>query len=199
MVSDLAPPWSRRWSRRRASRLRFIGAKQCALRYFCRTLAVLLPNPRRGPCRRRARLRRLEAFPSNGAASALWPWARRSRQRGGSVFSPVLSPYFSGTPRTGRMGLRRCLICGAALEDMRADALYCSTAHRVEAWRLRRLLAGEHVGPYRTVADRMAAFGRPRRPSRYTNAEEPHRIDGDNIGAPAARQRPGAGHSEVAE
>ena len=64
------------------------------------------------------------------------------------------------------MPVRRCEFCGASLEGHRRDARFCSSAHRTEAWRLARLLSGRPVGRYRTVADRMAAFGRPRRQSR---------------------------------
>jgi len=70
---------------------------------------------------------------------------------------------------------RRCAFCGASLEGRRADARYCSTACRVESWRLRRLLEGRPVGRYATAADRMAAYGRPRRRSRSQTPREPSR------------------------
>jgi hypothetical protein len=55
----------------------------------------------------------------------------------------------------------RCALCGASLGRRRSDARYCSSACRVESWRLRRLLEGRPVGRYATAADRMAAYGRP--------------------------------------
>ena len=62
----------------------------------------------------------------------------------------------------------RCVICGASLEALRADARYCSDAHKTEAYRLRRLLNGKPAGPYNTVEERLAAIGRPRGGSRHT-------------------------------
>jgi len=60
---------------------------------------------------------------------------------------------------------RRCPVCGADLAGHRRDAKYCGTPCRVEAWRLRRLLAGRPVGDFATVAARMAAYrGRPGAP-----------------------------------
>jgi hypothetical protein len=38
---------------------------------------------------------------------------------------------------------------------------------------MRRLLEGRPVGRYASLADRMAAYGRPRRQSRSQNAREP--------------------------
>jgi len=52
----------------------------------------------------------------------------------------------------------RCALCGASLEGKLDDARHCSSARRVEAWRLRRLLEGRAVGRYATAADRMAAI-----------------------------------------
>lgn len=66
----------------------------------------------------------------------------------------------------------RCALCGASLGRRRSDARYCSSACRVEAWRLRRLLEGRPVGRYATAADRMAAYGRPRRGRRSQEARE---------------------------
>ena len=65
-----------------------------------------------------------------------------------------------------------CSFCGVSLEGKRDDARYCSSACRVEAWRLRRLLEGRPVGRYATAADRMAAYGRPRRGRRSQAARE---------------------------
>ena len=51
-----------------------------------------------------------------------------------------------------------CAFCGVSLKGRRDDARHCSSACRVEAWRLRRLLEGRPVGRYATAADRMAAI-----------------------------------------
>jgi hypothetical protein len=53
-----------------------------------------------------------------------------------------------------------------SLAGHRADASHFSNACRAEAWRLRRLLAGRPVGRYKCLADRLAAYGRVRLPSR---------------------------------
>jgi hypothetical protein len=73
-------------------------------------------------------------------------------------------------PGVAAPAARTCAFCGADLAARRSDARYCSAACRVEAWRLRRLLSGARVGRYATPRDRMAAFGRPRRPTRNTKA-----------------------------
>ncbi len=92
---------------------------------------------------------------------------------------------------------RACEFCGASLEHMRSDARYCGVTHRVEAWRVRRLLQGVPTAGYATLADRMAAFGRPRRARRNTKAEKERKIAGDqskrpgSVGAPRARQQEG--------
>ena len=80
----------------------------------------------------------------------------------------------AGAPigHAGGRAVRRCALCGASLEGRRADARYCSSACRVEAWRLRRLLEGRPVGRYATAADRLAAYGRPRRGRRSQEARE---------------------------
>jgi hypothetical protein len=58
-----------------------------------------------------------------------------------------------------------CALCGAGMVGRRSDARYCGDPCRIEASRLRRLLAGERVGPYRSVADRLrAARSRTRTP-----------------------------------
>lgn len=62
--------------------------------------------------------------------------------------------------------MRRCEFCGACMDGRRAKARFCSTACRAEAWRIRRLLNGDAVGRYDTLAARMAAYGRPRRRKR---------------------------------
>ncbi|HKO38866.1 MAG TPA: hypothetical protein VJU14_10905 [Solirubrobacterales bacterium] len=48
---------------------------------------------------------------------------------------------------------RICPICGADLSGHRTDAEVCGDRCRRERNRLRRLLAGEGDGPYRTVED----------------------------------------------
>ena len=65
-----------------------------------------------------------------------------------------------------------CAFCGISLKGKRADARHCSSVCRVEAWRLRRLLEGRPVGRYATAADRMAAYGRPRRGRRSQEARD---------------------------
>lgn len=80
-----------------------------------------------------------------------------------------------------------CPVCGASLDGRRADAVYCSNGCRQEAYRFRRLLAGRPVGRYVSVSDRMAAFGRPRRPTRNTNAVEGSRMGDDNRNGAAPR------------
>jgi hypothetical protein len=60
---------------------------------------------------------------------------------------------------------RVCALCGSPLTGRRMDARVCSDPCRIEASRLRRLLAGETVGPYSSVADRLrAARSRTRTP-----------------------------------
>jgi len=53
--------------------------------------------------------------------------------------------------------LNVCCLCGNPLVGRRSDARHCCDSHRAEANRLRRLLGGEQVGPYRSVADRLKA------------------------------------------
>jgi hypothetical protein len=55
--------------------------------------------------------------------------------------------------------MRSCVICGAALEGRRADAKHCGAPCRAEASRLKRLLNGNKVGPYRSVNQRLEALG----------------------------------------
>jgi len=57
------------------------------------------------------------------------------------------------------IAVRTCPICGAPLSGHRCDARYCGSACRAEAWRLRRLLDGETVGPYESVSDRLRSWG----------------------------------------
>ena len=92
---------------------------------------------------------------------------------------------------------RSCAFCGAGLEGRRSDARYCSTACRVEAWRLRRLLEGRPVGRYATAADRMAAYGRPRRRSRSQTPRDPVDSGVDNAKRPGGALTPPARPTEV--
>jgi hypothetical protein len=98
---------------------------------------------------------------------------------------------------------RKCVVCGASLAGHRADARHCSNGCRAEAWRMRRLLAGAR-GRSSTLADRMAAYGRPRRRSRSQSRGMPYRAlrvagQGDSVGRPdengpaALEQRSGPG------
>jgi hypothetical protein len=58
-----------------------------------------------------------------------------------------------------------CSLCGTSMDEHRSDARFCSDPCRIEASRLRRLLAGETVGPYSSVAQRLrAARSRTRTP-----------------------------------
>lgn len=52
---------------------------------------------------------------------------------------------------------RTCRFCGAVLRLRRRHALYCGNACRADASRLRRLLDGEPVDHYRSVAAFVAA------------------------------------------
>lgn len=52
---------------------------------------------------------------------------------------------------------RSCALCGADLSRFRKGARFCSRAHSAEASRLRRLLSGQRVDGYASVADRLAA------------------------------------------
>jgi hypothetical protein len=64
-----------------------------------------------------------------------------------------------------------CALCGDRMIRHRSDARFCGDTCRIEASRLRRLLAGETVGPYRSVADRLrAARSRTRTPLGGTDA-----------------------------
>jgi hypothetical protein len=53
----------------------------------------------------------------------------------------------------GRPRVRRCALCGTDIRALRSDARFCGRAHRTDASRIRRLLAGETVGPYETLHD----------------------------------------------
>jgi len=60
--------------------------------------------------------------------------------------------------------MRSCVICGAPLEGRKSIARHCGPPCRAEASRLRRLLNGKQVGPYRSINERLAASRRiPRR------------------------------------
>jgi hypothetical protein len=48
-----------------------------------------------------------------------------------------------------------CALCGCELIGRRRDARFCSPGHRAEASRIVRLLSGEEVDGYRSVADRV--------------------------------------------
>ena len=48
-----------------------------------------------------------------------------------------------------------CVVCGGSLSGRRADARHCGGPCRAEASRLRRLLRGKEVGPYRSVNERL--------------------------------------------
>jgi hypothetical protein len=64
-----------------------------------------------------------------------------------------------------RLRAEVCALCGDPMIGRRSDARFCGDPCRIEASRLRRLLAGETVGPYRSVADRLrAARSRTRTP-----------------------------------
>jgi hypothetical protein len=51
---------------------------------------------------------------------------------------------------------RSCGLCGANISDYRRGARFCSRAHSAEASRLRRLLSGQKVDGYESLADRLA-------------------------------------------
>lgn len=93
--------------------------------------------------------------------------------------------------------MRRCPICQAPLDGLRADAVYCSTTHRVEAWRIRRLLQGVPTAGYPTLEARMVAYGSRRRPSRNTGVEKERKIAGDKSKRPGGADTPRARQQEV--
>jgi hypothetical protein len=53
---------------------------------------------------------------------------------------------------------RCCRLCGGSLAHHRADARFCSDPCRREGRRLARILAGETVDGYPSLAHRFAAF-----------------------------------------
>lgn len=57
-----------------------------------------------------------------------------------------------------------CRLCSAPLEGRLKLAVYCGAECKAEAGRLRALVAGEDVGPYRSVAGRLAADPTPGSP-----------------------------------
>lgn len=63
--------------------------------------------------------------------------------------------------------MRRCAICGASLEELRGDALYCGAPCRAEASRRRRLRQGLVVDGYRDLG---AYSARQRRTNLRTGA-----------------------------
>lgn len=50
---------------------------------------------------------------------------------------------------------RACVVCGGSLEGRRPQTRTCSPACRAEASRLRRLLAGDAVDGFSSLADRL--------------------------------------------
>lgn len=54
-------------------------------------------------------------------------------------------------------GRRLCALCGGSLEGHRADARFCSPVCRIEASRIRRILASGKVDGYPSLADRLRA------------------------------------------
>jgi hypothetical protein len=57
---------------------------------------------------------------------------------------------------------RVCAYCDRPLTSTRANARYCSSPCRTEAWRLVRLLQGKRVGRYRSFPARLRVMGVPR-------------------------------------
>jgi hypothetical protein len=53
--------------------------------------------------------------------------------------------------------MRSCVLCGASLEQRRADARHCGGACRAEASRLRRILDGVGAPPYYSIHHRLGA------------------------------------------
>ncbi len=51
---------------------------------------------------------------------------------------------------------RACAVCGAPLDQHRRDATCCCGACRAEASRLNRLLRGETVDGYGSIAERLS-------------------------------------------
>lgn len=54
------------------------------------------------------------------------------------------------------MSTRHCPVCGTTLDARRRHARYCGGACRAEASRLRRLLVGQEVDGFASLADRRA-------------------------------------------
>lgn len=52
---------------------------------------------------------------------------------------------------------RVCVVCGGSLAGRSEATRHCSAACRVEASRLRAILAGNYSGPYASVRERMEA------------------------------------------
>lgn len=51
---------------------------------------------------------------------------------------------------------RSCAYCGTDISNFRKGARFCSRAHSAEASRLRRLLTGQKVDGYESLAERLA-------------------------------------------
>lgn len=64
------------------------------------------------------------------------------------------------SPSPTEQSAAQCVVCGAPLENRGEAARHCSAACRVEASRLRAILAGNYSGPYRSVRERLEAAQR---------------------------------------
>jgi hypothetical protein len=53
---------------------------------------------------------------------------------------------------------RSCAYCGTDISNYRKGARFCSRAHSAEASRLRRLLSGQKVDGYESLAQRLGAL-----------------------------------------
>lgn len=62
-----------------------------------------------------------------------------------------------GQQVAGEAEKRACSLCGTDISNYRRGARFCSRAHSAEASRLRRILAGQKVDSYTSLADRLAA------------------------------------------
>jgi hypothetical protein len=88
---------------------------------------------------------------------------------------PPVTPTTSPS-RTVKLAERVCVICGDPIVHRSEATRHCSAACRVEASRIRAILAGNYSGPYRSVRERLEAA------ERGVQRALPRRKDGDADG-----------------
>lgn len=62
--------------------------------------------------------------------------------------------------RAEKLTERVCVVCGGSLAGRSEATRHCSAACRVEASRIRAILAGNYSGPYRSIRERLEASQR---------------------------------------